>query len=72
MARSRASMKGVPGDAARRRGLRRVLVPVACFGVAFGVGIGLAIGGVGVLPWWGGVILLVLAFFAFFKTSRFS
>ena len=70
MARSRASMKGVPGDAARRRGLRRVLVPVACFGVAFGVGIGLAMGGVGVLPWWGGVILLVLAFFAFLVYCR--
>lgn len=70
MPRSRATMKGVPGDAARRRGLRRVLVPVACFGVVFGFGVGLAVGGVGALPWWGGVAVLALAFAGFLAYCR--
>ena len=63
-------MKGVPGDAARRRGLRRVLVPVACFGVVFGFGVGLAVGGVGALPWWVGVAVLALAFAGFLAYCR--
>lgn len=70
MPRSRATMKGVPGDAARRRGLRRVLVPVACFGVVFGFGVGLAVGGVGALPWWVGVAVLALAFAGFLAYCR--
>ncbi len=60
MVQSRATMRGVPGDAARRRGLRRILVPLICFGVAFGLGIGLILGSAGFMPWWGGIVVLLL------------
>ena len=60
MPESRATMRGIPGDAARRRGLRRVLVPVACFAGALGVGAGLLLGGVGV-PWWLGATVFAAA-----------
>lgn len=62
MTESRATMRGVPGDAARRRGIRRVLVPLLCFGVFFGFGLGLVAGAVGVLPAWVGAAVLALAF----------
>ncbi len=56
---TRATMRGVPGDAARRRGLRRILVPLLCFGVLFGLSLGICAGAAGLLPLWlGGVLLL--------------
>ncbi len=59
MVESRATMRGVPGDTARRRGLRRVLVPLLCFGVFFGLGVGLILGSAEFMPWWAGVIVLL-------------
>ncbi len=59
MIESRATMRGVPGDAARRRGLRRVLVPLLCFSVAFGIGVGLVLGSAHLMPWWGGILVLL-------------
>ncbi len=56
---SRATMKGVPGDAARRRGLKRVLVPLLCFGVCFGLGLGVCLGALGVLPAWMSLVILI-------------
>lgn len=61
MTERRATMKGIPGDAARRRGIRRVLIPLLCFGVLFGLGLGVCAGAVGLLPAMAGVVLLVLA-----------
>ena len=63
-------MKGVPGDAARRRGLRRVLWPVAAFGFAFGAGVGLTVGGAGLAPWWVGAAALAAAFAGFAAYRR--
>ena len=60
MSETRATMRGIPGDAARRRGLRRVLLPVAGYAMAFGGGAGLLLGGVG-LPWWAGAVVLAVA-----------
>lgn len=57
---SRATLRGVPGDAARRRGLRRIFLPVAGFAMAFGCGVGLALGSGFALPWWLGAALLIL------------
>lgn len=61
MHESRATMRGVPGDAARRRGIRRVLVPLLCFGVFFGFGLGTWAGAAGLLSAWAGAIALVAA-----------
>ncbi len=66
MLESRANIRGIPGDAARRKGLRRVLTPILGFSLSFGVGVGIVLGGV--LPWWIGALLLlaVLAGFAYY------
>ncbi len=67
MPTSRATMKGVPGDAARRRGLRRVLQPMVALGGLFGLGAGLTLGGI--VPWGVGVAVLAVAatFFALYR-----
>ncbi len=64
MIQSRAIVKGIPGDAARRKGLRRMLAPLLWLSVTFGVGVGLILGSV-LLPWWVGVLILGLAFVGF-------
>ena len=46
MFKSRATMRGIPGDSARKRGLLRVLVPVLVFGLAFGFAFGILLGNV--------------------------
>ncbi len=66
MVEMRAKIRGIPGDAARRKGLRRVLAPVLGFSLAFGVGVGVVLGSL--LPWWVGILLLltVLGGFAYY------
>jgi len=54
-------MKGVPGDAARRRGLKRILVPLLLLGIAFGAGLGLVAGALCPLPHWTGLAVLAAA-----------
>ncbi|MBO7182189.1 MAG: DUF4191 family protein [Kiritimatiellae bacterium] len=66
MTDTRATMRGIPGDAARKRGLRRIFVPLLVFGILFGFAFGVLLGNMDVLPWWVGLILLVAAFIAFF------
>ncbi|MDO4527267.1 MAG: nuclease-related domain-containing protein [bacterium] len=61
---SRATMLGVPGDVARRRGLQNILVPLVCLGFMMGLGLGLLMGGFHLLPWWVGFLLLGLTFVA--------
>lgn len=63
-------MRGVPGDAARRKGLRRVFVPILCFGTLFGVGAGAVLAAAGVLPWALGVLCLLAAIGGFFVYCR--
>lgn len=70
MTESRATMRGVPGDAARRRGIRRVLVPLLCFGVLFGLGLGVCAGAAGLLPVAVGVAVLVAAFLGLMAYCR--
>lgn len=59
MTSTRAAMRGIPGDAARRRGLRRIFVPMLIFGISFGSGIGIILGAAGLFPWWLGVAILM-------------
>ncbi len=40
----RATMRGVPGDAARKRGLKRILLPVMFLALGLGTGLGMVIG----------------------------
>lgn len=65
MLETRATMRGVPGDAARRRGLRRIFVPILAFGTLFGVGAGAVLNQAGVFPWWVGASLILAAVIAF-------
>lgn len=60
MTPTRATMRGIPGDAARRRGLRRIFIPMVTFAITFGIGIGALLGSAGLFPWWLGVTFLVL------------
>jgi hypothetical protein len=59
---TRATMRGVPGDAARRRGLKRILFPLMMCALAIGFGMGGICGGMGLCPWWLGLIFLVAGF----------
>lgn len=59
---TRATMRGVPGDAARRSGLRRILLPLVLTAFVIGLGMGAIAGDVDVLPWWVGLILLLASF----------
>lgn len=59
MTPTRATMRGIPGDAARRRGLRRIFIPMVTFAIAFGIGIGALLASAGIFPWWLGATLLV-------------
>lgn len=70
MLASRATMRGVPGDAARRRGLRRIFVPILCFGVLFGIGGGGVLGAAGLLHWSVGALLLLVAVGGFMYYCR--
>lgn len=66
---TRATMRGIPGDAARKRGLRRVFIPILIFGVLFGFSAGVLLGNTDVLPWWVGLIIFfgALTSLFFFK-----
>ena len=70
MLEARATMRGVPGDAARRRGLRKIFIPILAFGTLFGVGIGAVLAAAGVLPWPLGALCILLAIAGFFYYSR--
>ncbi|MGN0886006.1 MAG: nuclease-related domain-containing protein [Candidatus Spyradenecus sp.] len=70
MLEARATMRGVPGDAARRRGLRKVFIPILAFGTLFGVGIGAVLAAAGALPWPLGALCILLAIAGFFYYSR--
>ncbi|MBQ9693434.1 MAG: NERD domain-containing protein [Kiritimatiellae bacterium] len=59
MIETRATMHGIPGDSARKRGLCKVLIPILIFGLLFGFAAGLLLGSLGLLPWWVGIFLLV-------------
>ena len=72
MFKSRATMRGIPGDSARKRGLLRVLVPVLVFGLAFGFAFGILLGNVGLAPWWLGLTILFITFGAFFLFRRYQ
>ena len=66
MTETRATMRGIPGDAARKRGLRRIFIPVLLFGVLFGFAAGVLLGNMDILPWWIGLILFLAAFACLF------
>lgn len=72
MPETRATMKGIPGDAARQRGLRRVLVPLTALALLFGLGLGAALGAALTMPWWVGVLaaLAALAGLALFRRRQ--
>lgn len=70
MTPTRATMRGIPGDAARRRGLRRIFVPMLIFAIAFGLGIGSLLGSAGLFPWWCGVSILALTLGGLWIYSR--
>lgn len=61
----RAAVRGIPGDSARRRGLKRILLPTAAFSLAAGVGAGALIGAAVPHALWGGVALLALTVLLF-------
>ena len=74
MTEARATMRGNPGDSARKRGLRRILVPMLVFGILFGFAAGVLLGGTQVLPWWTGLLMFLVAFanlffFKFYHSS---
>ena len=54
---SRATMKGNPGDTARRRGLVRVIIPLLSLTATFGLAVGIIFGSAGLLPLWFGILL---------------
>ena len=62
MTEARATMRDNPGDSARKRGLRRILVPMLVFGILFGFAAGVLLGGTQVLPWWTGLLMFLVAF----------
>ena len=66
MTNTRATMRGNPGDAARTRGLRRVIIPILIFGMLFGFAAGILLGNMDILPWWMGIILFGISFIAFY------
>ncbi len=55
----RATMRGIPGDAARKRGLKRILLPMVAFALLMGLGLGLTLGAL--MPWSLGLGILILA-----------
>ena len=57
----RATVRGIPGDSARRRGLKRILLPTAGFALAVGIGFGAVLGAAVPCALWGGLGLLVLS-----------
>jgi hypothetical protein len=57
---SRATMLGVPGDTARRRGVQNIVLPFVMLSFFMGLGIGVVIGG----PKWGGILCTLLAMVA--------
>ncbi len=58
---SRSIMRGIPGDAARRMGVHRIIVPTLGFGVLFGLGVGSVLGAVGFVSWGSGTGLIVFS-----------
>lgn len=70
MTETRATMRGVPGDSARKRGLRLILVPTLTIGVLFGFATGILLGNTDVLPWWFGLILFGVAFGGLFRFRK--
>lgn len=58
----RATMLGVPGDAARRRGLHRVLFPLVFMSFFIGLGVGLMGSDALGTPWWVGFLVTFIAF----------
>lgn len=67
---TRATMRGIPGDAARRRGLRRIFIPMVTFAILFGIGIGVLLGSAGLFPWWIGAALTALTLLSLWIYSR--
>ena len=65
MTELRANMHGKPGEFARQLGIRRIFIPMLSFGVLFGFGIGMLIDSIGLLPWWGGAIITLIALVGF-------
>lgn len=69
---TRATMRGTPGDSARKRGLYRVILPILIFGILFGLACGILLGSTGVLPWWIGLMLFIISIASlfFFKVRQ--
>lgn len=61
---TRATMLGVPGDAARRRGLQNMLWPFAAVSLFMGLGIGILVSGIMLVPWWTGAVITLFTFIA--------
>ncbi|MEG2414475.1 MAG: nuclease-related domain-containing protein [Kiritimatiellia bacterium] len=66
---TRADMRGVPGDAARKRGINRIVLPLLGLGFLFGLGGGIIFGAVGLSALIGG-LLLFLALLGFVWYAR--
>jgi hypothetical protein len=70
MTETRATMRGVPGDSARKRGLRLILVPTLTIGVLFGFATGILLGNTDILPWWFGLFLFGVTFGGLFRFRK--
>ena len=69
MTQTRATMRGIPGDSARKRGILKVFFPILTLGLSFGFSAGIIVGNLDLLPWWIGLCILLIALtcLVFFK-----